>query len=346
MTAMVYRTAGGPEVIQPEKLPVPEPGPGEVLVKIAISGVNPTDWKTRSSSVGRGGGQDWQIPNQDGAGRIVSVGEGVDPSRVGERVWLYLAADGRPWGTAAEYSVVPAGHAVTLGPGMSYELGADLGVPFLTAHRCLTIGEPAAGQPNRLSPGVLSGRTVLVQGGAGAVGNATIQLANWAGATVIATVSSPRKAELAQQAGSTYVFDYTQQDVVAEVRGVAPEGVDLIVEVAPSANAEQDVAVLARHGAVAIYGGSPDETFSLPVRSQMALNARWQFVLLYTVPVAGLAAGVMDLRAAMAAGAIRVGDEVGLPLHRFPLSETAAAHQAVQDAAVGKVLIEVDENLD
>jgi NADPH2:quinone reductase len=142
------------------------------------------------------------------------------------------------------------------------------------------------------------------------------------------------------------VFNYTQQDIAAEVRRVAPDGVDLIAEVAVAANAEQDAAMLGRHGVVSIYGGAPDEEFTLPVRPMMALNARWQFVLLYTVPVAALAAGVQDLRAAIAAGAIRVGDEVGLPLHRFPLSDTAAAHQAVEDGAVGKVLIEVDRDLD
>ena len=140
---------------------------------------------------------------------------------VGERVWIWEAAYQRPDGTAAEYTVVPARQAVLLGADASFELGAALGIPFLTAHRCLTVAESL---PDRLGPGSLTGHTVLVQGGAGAVGNAAIQLARWADATVITTVSSPEKAQLAAAAGADHVVDYRQQDVVAEVRKIAPEG--------------------------------------------------------------------------------------------------------------------------
>ena len=147
---------------------------------------------------------------------------------VGERVWIWEAAYQRPFGTAAEYTVVPARQTVLLGPDASFELGAALGIPFLTAHRCLTVAESL---PDRIGPGSLTGHTVLVQGGAGAVGNAAIQLARWADATVITTVSSPEKAQLAAAAGADHVIDYRQQDVVAEVRKIAPHGVDAIVEV-------------------------------------------------------------------------------------------------------------------
>src|SRR5215218_1829672 len=227
--------------------PIPEPGPGEVRVRLAYSGVNPTDWKSRTNAQP---GPQGQIPNQDGAGTIEAVGQGVDPVLVGERVWIWEAAYQRPWGTAAEYTVVPARQTVLLGAEPAFELGAALGIPFLTAHRCLTVAESL---PDRIGPGTLDGRTVLVQGGAGAVGNAAIQLARWADATVIATVSSPDKAQLAAAAGASHVVDYRQQDVVAEVRKIAPSGADVVVEVSAARNAAVDAQVVGMHGAVAMY---------------------------------------------------------------------------------------------
>lgn len=337
MKAMVYRRSGGPEVIKAEAIEIPKPAAGEVLVRIAVSGVNPTDWKSR-----RGYGSDpaagWQIPNQDGAGLVIEVGEGVDPGLVNERVWLWESAHLRPWGTAAQYTLVPVDKVVPLDPAASYELGAALGVPFLTAHICLTSG---ATTPDRLAPGALAGRTVLVQGGAGAVGNAAIQLARWAGATVIATVSSPEKAKLAEAAGSDHVIDYHRQDVVAEVRKIAPDGVDVVVEVAATVNAETDAAVLALNGTVAIYAGTGDEAFTVTIRPMMMISARWQFILVYTMPAETKATAVEGVRAAVAAGAIRIGDEAGLPLHHFDLEQTGEAHAAVAAGAVGKVLITI-----
>jgi NADPH:quinone reductase len=196
------------------------------------------------------------------------------------------------------------------------------------------------GGPARLGPGALDGRTVLVAGGAGAVGNAAIQLARWAGATVLTTVSSPEKAALATAAGAQHVINYRTHDVVAEVRAVAPDGVDIVVEVS-AANAGIDVDVLAADGVVAVYAGNPGDEVSVPLRPLMAINARWQYVLLYTVPGPAKAAAVAAVTAAAAAGAIDVGEPVGLPLHRFPLEQTAAAHDAVQHGAVGKVLIDI-----
>ena len=336
MRAITYTESGGPDVLRLVDRPVPDPGPGEVRVRLAFSGVNPTDWKSRSTA---DPGPDGKTPNQDGSGTVDAVGEGVDPVLVGERVWIWEAAYQRSYGTAAEYTVVPARQAVLLGPDASFELGAALAIPFLTAHRCLTLAESL---PDRIGPGSLAGHTVLVQGGAGAVGNAAIQLARWADATVITTVSSPEKAQLAAAAGADHVIDYRQQDVVAEVRKVAPRGVDAIVEVNPAVNAAVDAQVVAQHAAVAMYASdasTPDMT--VPVRSQMQVNARWQFVLVYTEPARAKALAVEDVNAAVLDGAIRVGREAGLPLHVFPLAETAAAHRAVQEGAVGKVLIDV-----
>jgi NADPH2:quinone reductase len=333
--AIFYTQPGGPDVLQLGDRPTPEPGPGEVRVRLAFSGVNPTDWKSRSTAQPGPGGQ---IPNQDGSGTVDAVGEGVDPVLLGERVWIWEAAWQRPYGTAAEYTVVPARQTVLFGADPSFELGASLGIPFLTAHRCLTLAESL---PDRLGPGTLNGRTVLVQGGAGAVGNAAIQLARWSDATVITTVSGPDKAQLAARAGADHVIDYKQQDVVAEVRKIAPHGVDAIVEVNAPVNAAIDAQVIALHGAVAMYADDGGPEVTVPVRSQMALNARWQFVLVYTEPRRAKEIAVEDVNGAVLDGQVRVGWDAGLPLHVFPLAETAKAHQAVQDGIVGKVLIDV-----
>ncbi|SDE85824.1 NADPH2:quinone reductase [Blastococcus fimeti] len=335
MRLISYRRSGGPDVLELLEAPVPEPGPGEVRVRVAFSGVNPTDWKSRSAAQP---GPEGQVPNQDGAGTVDAVGEGVDPVLVGERVWIWEAAWQRRWGTAAEYTVVPARHVVQLGPEPSFELGAALGIPFLTAHRCLTVAES---MPDRLGAGALTGHTVLVQGGAGAVGNAAIQLARWADATVIATVSSPRKAQLAAAAGADHVVNYREQDVAAEVRRIAPKGVGAIVEVSAARNAAVDARVIGMHGAIAMYADDGGAEVTVPVRAQMGPNARWQFVLVYTEPERAKALAIEDVATAVADGAVRVGAEAGLPLHVYPLAETAAAHQAVQDGAVGKVLIDV-----
>ncbi len=341
MKAIVYTRTGPPDVLQLVDRPIPEPGPGEVLVRVTRSGVNPTDWKSRQGD-GAPPPFGWQVPNQDGAGVVEAVGNGLDPVLVGERVWIWEAAWQRPWGTAAEYTTVPARQTVLLGPTASYDLGASLGIPFLTAHRCLTVGETV---PDRLGPGSLTGRTVLVQGGAGAVGNAAIQLARWADATVIATVSSPAKAQLAAAAGASDVVDYRQQDVATEVRKIVPHGVDVVVEVAPVANAGSDARVIGSGGTVAMYSAEGAH-MTVPIGSMMARNVRWQFVLVYTDPPAAKAAAVQDVAAAVVDGAVRMGTEAGLPLHHYPLERAADAHAAVQDSAVGKVLIAVGEDGD
>ncbi|WFE50619.1 NADPH:quinone reductase [Micromonospora sp. WMMD1155] len=335
MKAIVYERAGDPSVLKLVDRPVPEPDAGEVLVRVAVSGVNPTDWKSRRSSAPDG----WQIPGQDGAGVVEAVGEGVDPDLIGERVWIWEAAWQRPWGTSAEYTLVPVRQVVRLGDA-PFELGAALGIPFLTAHRCLTAGEF---MPDTLRAGALADHTVLVQGGAGAVGNAAIQLARWADATVIATVSSAEKAQLAAAAGASHVIDYRKQDVVEEVHRIAPDGVHTIVEVAPAQNAAVDVQVLRHGGAVCVYADNGGADLTIPVRPLMVPNARWQFVLVYTEPKAAKAQGVKDVAAAAGQGALRVGAVAGLPLHYYPLADTSAAHQAVEDSTVGKVLVRTSD---
>jgi NADPH2:quinone reductase len=336
--AVVYRRNGGPEVLELVEREVPEPGPGELRVRISRSGVNPTDWKSR-----RGGGSvapvdPPQVPGQDGAGVVDAVGPGAEAALHGLRVWVWEAAWQRPHGTAQEYALIPARQAVLLPDAASDDLGAALGIPFLTAHRCLTVTE---GGPDRLGPGALSGRTVLVAGGAGAVGNAAIQLARWSDATVVTTVSSPRKALLAAAAGADHVVNYREQDVVHEVRKVAPHGVDTIVEVSPARNATLDAEVVARHGSVAMYANDGGDTVALPVRRSMSPNVRWQFVLVYTMTAGAKERAVEDVSGAVYDGAVGVGEEAGLPLHHYPLERAAEAHRAVQDGVVGKVLMDV-----
>ncbi|MGH3327914.1 MAG: NADPH:quinone reductase [Streptomycetales bacterium] len=323
MRAARYLTAGPRrgqlEIVERER---PVPGPGEVLVRVRVSGVNPTDWKARSGLRGTAAGFAEVIPNQDGAGEVEGVGEGVDPGRIGERVWLYDAQWERAHGTAAQWIALPSEQAVTLPPGTPLDVGAGLGIPAMTAHWSL------------FADGDLAGETVLVQGGAGAVGQAAIQLARRAGARVVATVSSARKAEIARSAGADLVVNYLEEDVAARVLGLAPHGVRRVVEVALDANLEVDAAVVADGGTISTYGVvafSP----ALP-RSLWVRNATLRFVLVYTVPTAAKRSAVADITAALRAGAL-----APLPPIRFPLDEIGAAHDAVEDGAVGKVLVDI-----
>ena len=338
MRAIVYRETGGPEVLSLVERPDPEPGPGEVLVRIAISGVNPTDWKARR---GDGPGQPLRfpevVPNQDGAGTIVGVGADVDPARVGERVWLWEAARGRPNGTAQELIAIPARQAVRLPDGVGFDLAAAIPIPAMTAHRCLTVGVDA---PANLGPGALADRTVLVAGGAGAVGHAAIELASWSGAAVIATVSGPEKAALASAAGVHHVVNYREPGAADAIRERAPDGVDIVVEVDPVANADLDRAAIANNGTIASYASMVDG-LTIDVGDAMQVNTRYQFVLVYTMPSEAKDRAIVDITDALSSGVLRVGEDAGLPLHRFPLERTADAHAAVEANAVGKVLIDV-----
>jgi NADPH2:quinone reductase len=339
MKAIVYARTGDSSVLSLVDRDPVDPGPGEVRVRMVASGVNPTDWKARA------GAQPGQplafaevVPNQDGAGIVDAVGQGVDGVEIGDRVWVYLAAHQRSTGTAQELTVLPAERVVRLPANASFDIGASLGVPAMTAHRALTVSEHG---PSRLSPGALAGRTVLVAGGAGAVGHAAIQLARWAGATVITTISSAQKAALAKSAGAHQTVNYRDTDVVDQIRAIAPNGVDIVVEVSPAQNAALNLEVIANHGTIAVYANNGGTNISLDIQRHFVLNARYQFLLLYTVGAAALEAAAQDITAALLDDALPVGEDAGLPLHRFPLARTGDAHDAVQNDAVGKVLIDV-----
>ena len=322
MRAAIYASTGpARDVLQVQEVPRPEPGPGQVRVRIHVSGVNPTDWKSRAGAPPRPI-DEFQIPNQDGAGIIDAVGDGVDPARIGERVWVWFAAAGQRWGTAAEWTVVASERAVRLPDGISMELGASLGVPAITAHRCL------------FADGPVDGKTVLVAGGAGAVGHFAIELAKRAGARVISTVSSQEKGELARFAGADLVVNYTDADAVDQVRAFAPR-VDRIVEVALGPNLALDLAVSGPQTVAVVYAADGSDPV-LPVRACMNANITLRFVLLYSVPDDAMRRAVSDITAALEEGAL-----TELPSHHFPLDDVAAAHEAVESRAVGKVFIDL-----
>jgi NADPH2:quinone reductase len=339
MRSIVYSQPGDSSVLSLVDRDAQEPGPGEVRVRVVVSGVNPTDWKARAGGTYGDGLPFPEItPNQDGAGIVDAVGAEVDGLAVGDRVWLYMAAASRPTGTAQESTVVPASRAVRLPEGVSFDVGASLGVPAMTAHRALTTHEQG---PDRLAPGALEGKTVLVAGGAGAVGHAAIQLARWAGATVISTISSDEKAALASAAGAHHTVNYRSDDAAGQIRAIAPDGVDIVVEVSIPQNAALVADVLANHGVVSIYANNGGDEAPLPIRPNMSINARYQFLLLYTIGDEALAAAAEDITQALQDGVLPVGDDAGLPLTRFALEDTAAAHDAVEQDTVGKVLIDV-----
>jgi NADPH:quinone reductase len=340
LRAIVYTRRGDTSVLELVEREVPEPGEGELRIRVEVSGVNPTDWKSRSGAFG-GVLTEPTVPNHDGAGVVDKVGPGVSGFVAGDRVWVTLAGDGRPArGTAQEYTTVPAERVFRLPAAADFDLGASVGIPAVTAHRALTVAEDG---PARLQPGALRDRVVLVAGGAGAVGNAAIQLARWAGATVISTVSSDAKAALATAAGAQHVVNYRDADAAGRIRRLAADGVDLVVEVAAGANAQLDQAVLSPRGTISIYANDGGAPLNLDVPRNMGLNARYQFVLLYTVGWERITDAAADINAAIEDGALRVGAPAGLALHHFPLEQTAAAHTAVETAAVGKVLITVGQ---
>jgi NADPH:quinone reductase len=322
MKAAIYEGYGSAsEVLRVAEVERPQPGPGQVRVRMRLSGINPTDWKSRAGATPRPI-DGFQVPHHDGVGVIDAVGDGVDDGRIGERVWTFLAASGNRWGTAAQWSVLPSRQAVSLPDGASDELGACLGVPAMTAHRCL------------FADGPVDGKNALVAGGAGAVGHFAIELAKFSGARVASTVSGPQKAELAKQAGADLVVNYHDADAVAQLREFAAE-MDRIVEVALGANLELDLALSGPRTHIVDYAAESADPV-LPVRRCMNANVTLRFMLLYALPAEAIDQGFADITRALQAGAL-----TALPIIRFPLEQIAAAHEAVEHSAVGKVVIDI-----
>jgi NADPH2:quinone reductase len=326
MQAAYYETTGAArEVLLVGPLERPDPGPGEVRVRVVCSGVNPSDVKSRAGLRNKTLPYPRIVPHSDGAGVVDAVGEGVTTLRTGERVWLWNAAWKRAWGTAAEYVVLPAQQAVALPETTSFAAGACLGIPALTAYHAAAVD------------GGVAGKTVLVAGGAGAVGHYAVQCARLLGARqVLATVSSPAKAELALQAGADLAIDYRSDDVVAAVRGATGgQGVDRIIEVDIAANAALDLQLLRHGGDLVVYGSGAGE-FKLPFFPLIVQHVRLRFFIVYELASADRAQASAHLAAWLRRGELRHN----VAAH-FPLARIAEAHELVESGrAMGNVVVD------
>jgi NADPH2:quinone reductase len=311
--------------------PIPTPGAGELRARVAFSGVNPSDVKVRAL---RGGATAlaWPriVPHQDGAGVVDAVGEGVNPNRLGQRVWLYMAQAGRPAGTAAEYCVVPEQRAVPLPDNTGMQAGAMLGVPAMTAHYAVFDDAP------------LQDRVVLVHGGAGAVGFYATQLARLGGAArVIATVGSAQQAEEARRAGADLVLNRHEGNVVQAVReacGNGPHPVDRIVDVAFGANQHTNLELLGSGGTIAAYGSDAVPEPAFRFWDHVARNATLRTLLIYLAPEPRLDCIASDLVAWLGRGALQHPRA-----HVHGLADIASAHEQVErGGTLGKVLIDLE----
>ena len=314
------------EVLEVGELPDPVPGPGEVLVRVHASGVNPSDWKSRTGSRGPEMPFPRIVPHSDGAGVIERVGPGVDPERVGGRVWLFEGQWQRPFGTAAEYIALPSARAVPLGDGVRFEEGACIGIPAMTAHRCL------------FASGPVDGLSVLVTGGAGAVGHCAVQLARWAGARVIATVSSEEKSDRALRAGAAVTINYRTEDVAERVLELTDgEGVDRIVEVDFGGNLAASQRALKLNGSIGCYASTGERLPTVDYQAFSRRNATVHFVLVYSEPEAAKQQAVADITDAIAAGAMTHPIAAAMPL-----GEIAAAHELQErNAAIGNIVLTI-----
>jgi NADPH2:quinone reductase len=322
MRAAWYDRQGPSSVLQVGELPTPEPGAGEVRVRLTRSGINPGDTKKRSAAF-TGMPYPRVVPHSDGAGTIDAVGPGADGSRVGRRVWVHGAQSYRQFGTAAEYTVVPEALAVDLPDAVSDDLGASLGIPGVTAHRAV------------FGDGPVDGATVLVHGVRGGVSSLAAQLATWGGATVIGTLrSAPATAASLPGVASVVALD---DDPAAAIRRLAPDGVDRIVEVAFDANAELDAAVIRNLGTIAAFATHSDRP-TFPFWPMLFQNTTIRLLGSDDFPEAAKAQAAADLTAAAAAGALTA--HVGAV---YPLERIAEAQDAVDSgAAHGRVLLAVD----
>ena len=322
MRAAYYEQNGtAREVLRVGEVETPQAGPGEVRVKLAASGVNPSDVKSRQGSTRKIA---WPrlIPHSDGAGVIDQVGDGVAKSRLGERVWVWNGQWKRAFGTAAEYIALPAAQAVKLPDKISFEAGACLGIPAMTAVHAVALAAAS------------TGATVLVAGGAGSVGQCAIQFAKAAGATVLATISSPEKAAAAREAGADHTIDYKREDVgerVMELTG--KRGADAVIEMDLAANAKLIPFVLRPKGSVIVYGTGA-ATANLPAYFCLTNSIRVQFFLVYELDIREREHAVTAINRALEQGKLlnRIGPT-------FALADIAAAHEAVERGTIGNVLV-------
>ena len=321
MRAAWYEKNGpAAEVLNVSEIETPKPGPGEVRIKLKTSGVNPSDVKSRAGTT-RKIMFPRVIPHSDGAGEIDTVGEGVAPSRVGERVWIWNGQWKRPFGTAAEYIVLPATQAVRLPDAISFEAGACLGIPALTAWHAIAIA------------GADRGKTLLIAGGAGAVAHYAIQFAKARGATVITTVSSAAKAKLAHDAGADHTIDYKTESVGERLMALTKTGVDAVIELDLTANAGLLGGVLRPRGTLVVYGTGAQA--AIPASFCLANAITFKFVFVYELTPDERARAIADITRMLEANALRHNVAAS-----FPLAEIVRAHEAVESGKVaGNVVI-------
>lgn len=324
MKAVYYeRNGSAREVLKVGEVATPAPSAGEVRVKLAASGVNPSDVKSRQGSTRKIA---WPrvVPHSDGAGVIDAVGDGVATSRIGERVWVWNGQWQRPFGTAAEFIALPGAQAVKLPDGVSFEAGACLGIPAMTASHAVALA------------GATKDATLLVAGGAGSVSQYVIQFAKLAGARVIATVSSAEKARIAREGGADEAIDYRREDVGARVMELTERrGVDAVIEVDLAANAKLIPGLLRPKGSVIVYGTTPEAV--IPAAFCLVNSIRLQFFLVYELDAAERAKTLSAINEALARGALV--NRVAQPT--FALADTAAAHEAVERGTVGNVIVTI-----
>ncbi len=323
MRAAYYdKNGAADEVLHLGEVETPTPAPGEVRIRLATSGVNPSDVKNRAG-VTRKIAFPRVIPHSDGAGEIDMVGAGVAAARIGERVWTWNGQWKRPFGTAAQFIVLPEQQAVPLPKAISFEVGACLGIPALTAWHAVDIA------------GTASGKTLLIAGGAGAVAHYAIQFAKARGATVLTTVSSAAKAKVAHDAGADHTIDYKTENVGKRVRALARDGVDAVIELDLTANAALLPSVLRPHGVVAVYGTGPQA--QLPASFCLVNNIALKFMLVYELTQGERDRAIADITR------ILEGNHLNHNVAQtFPLSQIVAAHQTVeQGKAVGNVVVHV-----
>lgn len=328
MKAITYRAFGAAsDVLQLEDIAAPTPNPGEVLVDMVFSAVNPSDVKTRTRGQPGLQGFPWDfiIPHSDGSGVISAVGERVSSHRIGERVWIWNAQFRRNWGTAAEQVCLPSDQAVTLPAGVSLQAGAVLGIPGLTACHAVFGG------------GDVRGKTVLIQGGAGTVGILAVQLAKWGGARVIATCGAAG-AERARAAGADAVLDYRSPDLAAQILAAnGGHSVNLIVEVEFGVNIDTDAEVIAENGRIAAYGSAQNMAPNLPFLPLLFKAVTLDIILVYLLSEAERSAAIARMESALSAGALQVDIQ-----KVYDISEACAAHEAVEAGVrEGAVLVQL-----
>lgn len=326
MKAAWYEKIGAAaEVLQVGEIENPQPNEGEVLVELRTSGVNPSDVKTRAGA--RGELQFPQIvPHSDGGGVITQVGQGVDQGRIGERVWIWNGAFGRAHGTCAEMIALPSDQAVSLPDETNFEAAACLGIPASTAYYGM------------LCDGSVENQTVLVTGGAGAVGYYGIQLAKWSGATVITTISGDEKAKVASDAGADLIINYREEDVVSAIKDFTnDEGVDRILEVEFGGNLSVSEEVIKPNGTVAAYGSVAVMEPSLPFYNLMFKGVKLNTYLIYIVSESDRSMIVNGLNEAMNDGALN-----HIITESYALDDIIDAHQSMEsNQVIGNIVINI-----